>query len=48
MLTYYLVGMIVGCIVNLIAAMSGHQWFAAYIGSFLNEMFLAHYIKINL
>jgi hypothetical protein len=33
--------MIGGCFINLVAAMSGHEWFAAYIGSFLNGMFLA-------
>ena len=36
-----MVGMILGCIANFIAATSGHEWFAAYPGSFLNGMFLA-------
>ena len=36
-----MIGMIIGCIINFYAAMSGHQWFAAYVGSFLNGMFLA-------
>jgi|JI10StandDraft_1071094.scaffolds.fasta_scaffold1123670_1 uncharacterized YccA/Bax inhibitor family protein len=40
-LKYLLIGMIGGCLINLIAAMSGHEWFAAYVGSFINGMFLA-------
>ena len=34
-------GMIVGCSINFIAALTGHHWFAAFPGSFLNGMFLA-------
>ena len=30
-----------GCTVNMIAAMSGYAWFATFVGSFLNGMFLA-------
>ena len=40
--------MIVGCIINLIAALTDHQWFAAYIGSFLNGMFLASLFALYL
>lgn len=36
-----MIGMIAGCTINFIAAMTGHHWFAAYPGSFLNGMFLA-------
>lgn len=36
-----MIGMIVGCVINYIAAMTNHAWFAAFIGSFLNGMFLA-------
>jgi hypothetical protein len=34
-------GMIFGCTINLLAALAGHSWFATFIGSFLNGMFLA-------
>lgn len=33
--------MILGCVINLIAALTVYQWFAAYIGSFLNGAFLS-------
>lgn len=36
-----MIGMMLGCAINLIAALTGHPWFAAYPGSFLNGMFLA-------
>jgi hypothetical protein len=36
-----LAGMIGGCVVNLVAVMAGHAWFSAFVGSFLNGMFLA-------
>ncbi len=47
-LKYLMLGMVVGCIINLIAAMSGHQWFAAFVGSFLNGMFLASMFALYL
>lgn len=34
-------GMVFGCIINLIAALTSHEWFAAYIGSFMNGAFLS-------
>lgn len=33
--------MICGCLINYFAAICGYEWFAAFIGSFLNGAFLA-------
>jgi hypothetical protein len=33
--------MIAGCTINFVAALTGHEWFSTFIGSFLNGMFLA-------
>lgn len=33
--------MICGCVINYIAALGDYEWFAAFVGSFLNGAFLA-------
>lgn len=43
-----MIGMAIGCVISFIAAMTGHQWFAAYIGSFMNGMFLASMFALYL
>lgn len=43
-----MIGMIVGSTINFIAAMTGYEWFAAFIGSFINGMFLASMFALYL
>ena len=41
-------GMIVGCVINMVAAFTNYQWFAAFPGSFLNGFFLASLFALYL
>lgn len=47
-LKFLSVGMLVSSGLNLIAVSLGHHWFAAYMGSFMNGMFLAGVLALFL